>query len=89
MTVRGERTAKGIWDLLKKNFEKRSRMFMVDLRQRLQDERCGEGDDVGTHFDTMHTMREDLSTITATVSVTNTALDPEALMVSIIIVFCT
>ena len=112
MKVRGERTAKGIWDLLKKDFEKRSRMFMVDLRRRLQDERCGEGNDVHTHFDTMRTMREDLaaiggsisdedftamilgslpasydaylSAITATVSVTNTALDPEALMVSII-----
>ena len=87
-------------------------MFMVDLRRRLQDERCGEGEDIRIHFDTMRMMREDLaamggsisdgdftamvlgslpasydaylSAITATVSVTNTALDPEALMVSII-----
>jgi hypothetical protein len=107
-----ERTAKGIWDLLKKDFEKRSQMFMVDLRWRLQDKICGKGNDVWTHFDTMHTMCEDLaamgtrisnedftvmilgllptlydtylSAITATVSVINTALDPEALIVSII-----
>ena len=87
-------------------------MFMVNLRQRLQNERCGKGDDVRTHFDTMCTMRKDLavmggnisngdftviilrslpalydayvSAITATVSVTNTTFDPEALMVSII-----
>jgi hypothetical protein len=87
-------------------------MFMVNLRQRLQEERCGK-DDVHTHFDTMRTMCEDLaaiggsisdgdftvmilrllpasyydtysSAITATVSVTNTTLNPEALMVSII-----
>ena len=56
MKVKGERTAKEIWDLLKKDFKKRSRMFMADLRWRLQDKRCGEGDDVCTHFDTMRIM---------------------------------
>jgi hypothetical protein len=61
MKVRGERMAKKFWDLLKKDFEKRSRMFMVDLRWRLQDERCGEGDDVHTYFDSMRTMWEDLA----------------------------
>jgi hypothetical protein len=87
-------------------------MFVVDLRQRLQDKRCGEGEDIQAHFDTMWMMHEDLaamggsisngdftvmvlgsllasydaylSAITATVSVMNIALDPEALMVSII-----
>ena len=83
-------------------------LFMqVRGQQTVKDERCGEGEDIRTHFDTMRTMREDLaaiggsisneaftamilrslptlydaylSAITATVSVTNTALNPEAM----------
>ena len=32
LKIRGKPTVKEAWDLLKSNFEKRSQMFMVDLR---------------------------------------------------------
>ena len=51
------------WDLLKSNFEKRSQMFMVDLRRRLQAERGEDNGNICTHFDTMHTMCEDLAAL--------------------------
>ena len=38
-------------------------MFMVDLRRRLQDERCKDNGNIRTHFDTMCTMREDLAAL--------------------------
>ena len=63
LKIRGKPTVKDAWDLLKYNFEKRSRMFMVDLRQRLQDERCNNNTNIHTHFDTMCTMCEDLSAL--------------------------
>jgi hypothetical protein len=43
-------------------------MFTVDLRYRLQDEQCEEGEDIRTHFDTMHTMREYLAAMGCSIS---------------------
>jgi hypothetical protein len=36
-------------------------MFMVDLRRRLQDERCKDNTNIRTHFDTMLTMCDHLA----------------------------
>src|ERR1700712_3217111 len=36
-------------------------MVSVDLRRRLQEERCGEKGDIRTHFSKLRTMREDLA----------------------------
>ena len=63
LKIRGKPTVKEAWDLLRSDFEKRSRMFMVDLRRRLQDERCDDNANIRTHFDTMRTMREDLAAL--------------------------
>ena len=38
-------------------------MFMVDLRPRLQDERCEDNGNIRTHFDAMCTMRKDLAAL--------------------------
>ena len=38
-------------------------MFMVDLRPRLQDERCDDNANICTHFDTVHTMCEELAAL--------------------------
>ena len=54
---------KEAWDLPKSDFEKRSWMFMVDLRCRLQDERCNDNANICTHFDTIHTMCKDLAAL--------------------------
>ena len=63
LKIRGKPTVKEVWDLLKSYFEKRSQMFIVDVRCQLQDERCDDKINIHTHFDTMCTMCEDFSTI--------------------------
>lgn len=63
LKIKGKETVKEAWDLLKSDYEKRSKMFMVDLRRRIQDQKCDEGGDVRTHFDTICSMREDLATL--------------------------
>ena len=100
LKIRRNPTVKEAWDLLKSDFEKMSWMFMVDLRQRLQDERCKDNTNICTHFDTMHTMGEGFSTmllgslpqsydsylsaVTAALSVLETKLTLDALILSII-----
>jgi len=61
MKVRGQGTAKGIWEALSKDFQNKSLMVSVDLRRRLQEEKCVEKGDVRAHFSKLRTMREDLS----------------------------
>ena len=63
LKIRGKLMVKKAWDLLKSDFEKRSRIFMVDLRRSLQDERCEDNGNIRTHFDTMCTMCEDLAAL--------------------------
>ncbi|KAF8799615.1 hypothetical protein BYT27DRAFT_7120154, partial [Phlegmacium glaucopus] len=38
-------------------------MVSVDLRRRMQEQRCLEKGDVATHFSTLQTMREDLASM--------------------------
>src|ERR1700678_874201 len=45
------------------NFQKKSRMISVDLRRRLQQEKCVEKGDVRAHFSNLRTMREDLASM--------------------------
>ncbi|RDB21868.1 Retrovirus-related Pol polyprotein from transposon TNT 1-94 [Hypsizygus marmoreus] len=61
MKIRGLPKAQGIWEALSNDFQKKSRMVSVDLRRRLQDERCPEKGDVRAHFAKLRTMREDLA----------------------------
>ncbi len=50
MKYRSKKSAKDLFDALAGEFEKKSRMVSVDLRRRLQEEKCGDKDDVRTHF---------------------------------------
>ena len=54
-------TALKIWEALQGDFQNKSQMVAVDLRQRLQQERCAEKGDVRAHFSKLRTMREDLA----------------------------
>ena len=63
LRIKGKVTVKDAWDTLTKEFETRSRMFTIDLRRRLQDERCDDQGDVRVHFETMRTLREDLASL--------------------------
>lgn len=61
MKVRAKGTAREIWAALAAEFERRSRMISLDLRRRLQEQRCGEKADVRAHFAKLRTMYEDLA----------------------------
>jgi hypothetical protein len=61
MKIRSKTTASEIWTELGNEFQKKSRMVSVDLRRRLQEERCDERGDIRTHFTRLRTMREDLA----------------------------
>src|SRR5271154_3809848 len=61
MKVRAKGTVRAIWTELKNHFQKKSRMVSVDLRRRLQEQKCHEKGDVIAHFTTLRTMREDLA----------------------------
>jgi hypothetical protein len=61
MKIRDKGTAYEIWEALRNDFQNKSRMVAVDLRRRLQQERCAEKGDVRVHFSKLRTMREDLA----------------------------
>jgi len=61
MKICGKPTAYDIWDTLTREFENKSRTVSVDLRRRLQQERCPDRGDVRAHFNKLRVMREDLA----------------------------
>jgi len=61
MKIRDKGTALEIWEALQQDFQNKSRMVAVDLRRRLQQERCVEKGDVQAHFTKLRMMREDLA----------------------------
>lgn len=61
MKVRNKGTAGEIWKSFAADFEQKLRSVSVNLRRRLQDERCGERGDVCAHFIKIRTMTEDLA----------------------------
>jgi hypothetical protein len=63
MKIRAKGTANEIWTELGKHFEKRSRMVSIDLRRRLQEQRCADKGSIVDHFATLRTMREDLASM--------------------------
>ena len=63
MKIRNKGTALEIWDALRGDFQNKSRMVAVDMRRRLQQERCAEKGDVREHFSKLRLMREDLASI--------------------------
>jgi hypothetical protein len=65
LKVMGETTAKGMWTKVKQEFEQRSQMLKVDLRRKLQEKKCTEGEDVKTHLDELQRLHEDLIVIGA------------------------
>ena len=61
MKIQSQGSAHEIWKALENHFQKRSQMVAIDLRRRIQDQRCVEKGDVVAHFATLHMMREDLA----------------------------
>ena len=63
MKIQNKGTALEIWEALQGDFQNKSRMVAVDLRRRLQQERCAEKGDVRMHFLKLCLMREDLASM--------------------------
>ncbi len=66
--IRGGKSALEIWEALSAIFQNKSRMVAVNLRQRLQLERCGAKGDVRAHFTKLRTMREELAALGQAIS---------------------
>jgi len=58
--VKGEKTAKEMWNKVKAEYEKKSKMVTVDMRRKLQDKKCPEEGDVKAHLMKLQTIREGL-----------------------------
>jgi len=65
LKVKGEKTAREMWNKVKAEYEKKSKMVTVDMRRKLQDEKCPEGGDVKAHLMKLQTIREGLITMGA------------------------
>ncbi|KAJ3496166.1 hypothetical protein NLJ89_g10524 [Agrocybe chaxingu] len=63
LKIRTKGTAFDIWKALAAEFQDRPRMVAIDLRQRLQAERCGEKGDLRAHFAKLRTMYKDLASL--------------------------
>jgi len=56
-------TAKGVWDALKQDYEDRSLMTTVDLVRRFRTKKCGEKDNIRTHFQELTDLRDQLAAV--------------------------
>ncbi len=56
-------TVNEIWSALEDTYQVKSRMVSIDLRHRLQEERCAERGDVQAHFAKLRLMREELTSM--------------------------
>ena len=63
LKIKGRTTVKEAWDVLKANFEKRSRIITIKLWKQLQDTQCGKDGNIWIHFDTIWTMQEELASL--------------------------
>jgi transposase InsO family protein len=68
LDVRKELMAQLMWDAVTNKREKKSRMVTVDLRRKLQSEKCDESGDVRAHLIKLQTMREDLASMGGSIS---------------------
>ena len=67
MRIRGGTRAMDVWDELRALFEGRTQMIVVDLRRQLQNLKCGDKDNVRTHFDNIANLREQLAAMGTTI----------------------
>jgi len=54
--IRDKGTALEIWGAIQGDFQNKSRMVVVDLRRRLQQEKCAKRGNVREHFSKLHMM---------------------------------
>ena len=66
LKIKGK-TVSEAWKVLKDDFEKRSRMFTIDLQRWLQDVCCEDNRNVCTHFDNLRNIREELAALSESI----------------------
>src|SRR5271168_1895617 len=66
--VRKMETALSMWDAVRNQREKKSRMVTIDMRRKLQSEKCTEQGDVRAHLVKLKIMREDLASMGGSIS---------------------
>jgi len=71
--IKMEKTVKGIWDALASIFQEQSLMVAIDLRQKMQSVKCGDSEDVRTHFEKLANTRERLASMGVSLSNTEYA----------------
>ena len=59
--LKGSTHAKDVWESLKKYFEERTKMTVVDLARRFRNKKCGEKENIHTHFEQLTNMHEQLA----------------------------
>src|ERR1700678_4098222 len=68
LEVRKRESAKEMWDAVRDQREKKSWMVTVDLRRKLQAEKCPESGDIRAHLVKLQIMREDLASMGGSIS---------------------
>ena len=61
LKIRSNGNGYKIWKALEDHYQKQSQMVAINLHRRIQNQRCGDKDDIVTHFAALRTMREDLA----------------------------
>ena len=60
-SIKSKTSAKEVWDELKKLYEGRTSLILVDLGRRLQMTRCAEEDSIREHFDHLSNLHQQLA----------------------------
>ena len=58
--IKGQKMVKGAWTTLKKIYEEKTRGLATDLMQQFWNTKCGENDNICSHFEHMTNVREQL-----------------------------
>ena len=61
LKIRSNGSAFLIWKALEDHFQKRSQMVAINLHRHMQNQHCGDKDDIVAHFAALQIMREDLA----------------------------
>ena len=59
--IKGQKTVHGVWVALKQVYEEKTRALAADLMQRFRNTRCGENDNLRTHFEHLGALKEQLA----------------------------
>ena len=71
--IKTKKLAKGVWDTLVAIFQERLLMVAIDLQQKMQSVKCGDSEDVRTHFEKLANTREQLASMGVSLSDTEYA----------------